>query len=41
VAPGDERWLNRVDQFVRDIKRDGRLIQAASRYRLESIVVRD
>ena len=41
VAPGDERRLNRVDQFVRDIKRDGRLIQAASRYRLESIVVRD
>ena len=41
VAPGDERWLNRVDQFVRDIKRDGRLMQAASRYRLESIVVRD
>lgn len=41
VAPGDERWLNRVDQFVRDIKRDGRLIQAASRYRLESIVGRD
>jgi ABC-type amino acid transport substrate-binding protein len=41
VAPGDERWLNRVDQFVRDIKRDGRLMQSASRYRLESIVVRD
>lgn len=41
VAPGDERWLHRVDQFVRDIKRDGRLMQAASRYRLESIVVRD
>jgi len=41
VAPGDERWLNRVDQFVRDIKRDGRLMKAASRYRLESIVVRD
>ena len=41
VAPGDERWLNRVDQFVRDIKRDGRLMQAASRYRLESVVGRD
>ena len=41
VAPGDERWLARVDQFVRDIKRDGRLLQAASRYRLEDIVVRD
>lgn len=39
VAPGDLRWFNRVDQFVRDIKRDGRLLRAASRYRLESIVV--
>ena len=32
-------WFNRVEQFVRDIKRDGRLLRAASRYRLESIVV--
>lgn len=41
VAPGDDRWLARVDQFVSAIKRDGRLLQAASRYRLEDIVVRD
>jgi len=39
VAPGDMPWFNRVEQFVRDIKRDGRLLRAASRYRLESIVV--
>jgi ABC-type amino acid transport substrate-binding protein len=39
VAPGDDRWLGRVEQFVRDIKRDGRLLRAASRYKLESIVV--
>ena len=41
VAPGDDRWLSRIDQFVRDIKRDGRLMQAAAKYRLENIVVRD
>lgn len=39
VAPGDEKWLARVEQFVRDIKRDGRLLRAASRYKLESIAV--
>lgn len=39
VAPGDARWFNRVEQFVRDIQRDGRLLRAASRYRLESMVV--
>jgi len=39
VAPGDEKWLGRVEQFVRDIKRDGRLLRAASRYKLESIAV--
>jgi cyclohexadienyl dehydratase len=39
VAPGDLPWFNRVEQFVRDIKRDGRLLRAASRYRLESMVV--
>ena len=41
VAPGDDRWLSRIDQFVRDIKRDGRLMQSATKYRLENIVVRD
>ena len=41
VAPGDDRWLSRIDQFVRDIKRDGRLMQSAAKYRLENIVLRD
>jgi cyclohexadienyl dehydratase len=39
VAPGDAAWLERVDRFVADIKRDGRLLEAAKAYRLESIVV--
>jgi ABC-type amino acid transport substrate-binding protein len=38
VAPGDERWLARMNQFVRDTKQDGRLMAAAKRHRLESIV---
>jgi cyclohexadienyl dehydratase len=39
VAPGDDAWLERVDRFVRDIKRDGRLMKAARAYRLDPIVV--
>jgi ABC-type amino acid transport substrate-binding protein len=39
VAPGDDEWLERVDRFVADIKRDGRLRAAARAHRLESIVV--
>ena len=41
VAPGDERWLARIESFVHDIKRDGRLLTAARRHRLESIVSAD
>lgn len=40
VAPGDEAWAQRLEQFVRDIQQDGRLIQAAMRYKLETIVVK-
>jgi ABC-type amino acid transport substrate-binding protein len=40
VAPGDERWANRLEQFVRDIKQDGRLLKIAARYRLDPIVVK-
>ncbi|GAB4211495.1 MAG: transporter substrate-binding domain-containing protein [Rhodoferax sp.] len=40
VAPGDDAWHARVEQFVADIKRDGRLQAAAKRYRLEPILVR-
>lgn len=38
VKPGDDRWHERVEQFVRDIKRDGRLMQAARRHKLDPIV---
>ena len=41
VAPGDARWLQRVDSFVADIKRDGRLAAAARKNGLEPIVARD
>lgn len=41
VAPGDKRWLARVDRFVVDIKRDGRLLAAAKRHGLDPIVILD
>lgn len=40
MALGDEKWAQRIDQFVRDIKNDGRLVRAASRYKLDAIVVK-
>jgi cyclohexadienyl dehydratase len=39
VAPGDDAWLERVDRFVADIKRDGRLRAAARAFQLEPIVI--
>jgi len=39
LAYGDERWYARVERFMSEIKRDGRLLAAARRYRLEAIVV--
>lgn len=39
VKPGDDAWHARVDSFVKDIKRDGRLLKAAKHYKLDSIVV--
>ena len=39
VAPGDERWHARVDRFVADIKRDGRLLTAAKRHQLDPIAI--
>ncbi len=41
VAPGDDAWLQRLTQFVQDIKRDGRLLKAATRYKLDPIVVKN
>ena len=40
MAPGDEAWAQRLEQFVSDIKRDGRLVKYAARYKLSSIVVK-
>lgn len=39
VAPGDDAWLARIDKFVADIKRDGRLSSAAKAFKLEPIVI--
>jgi ABC-type amino acid transport substrate-binding protein len=39
VAPGDDPWLARVDRFVADVKKDGRLVAAARAFKLEPIVV--
>lgn len=38
VALGDDAWYARVERFVSDIKRDGRLLESARRHRLEAIV---
>ncbi|MGE5062530.1 MAG: ABC transporter substrate-binding protein [Myxococcales bacterium] len=38
VAPGDQVWLNYVNLFLKTIKRDGRLVDAAKKNGLEAIV---
>jgi ABC-type amino acid transport substrate-binding protein len=38
VAPGDDAWLERLDQFVSDVKRDGRLMRSAKQHKLDPIV---
>lgn len=38
IKPGDDAWLARLDEFVAATKRDGRLMAAAKRYKLEPIV---
>ena len=40
VAPGDEKWAQRMEQFVRDVQQDGRLMKMAWRYKLNPIVVK-
>ena len=40
MARGDERWAQRMDKFVSDIKSDGRLAEAAARYKLDPLVVK-
>lgn len=39
VAPGDDDWYQRLEQFVATIKRDGRLAEAARRHGLTPIVM--
>jgi cyclohexadienyl dehydratase len=39
VMPGDDRWFVRIEQFVREIKSDGRLLESANRHKLRPIVV--
>jgi ABC-type amino acid transport substrate-binding protein len=39
VAKGDDQWLQRMDQFVSDIKQDGRLEKAAKHYNLTPIII--
>jgi ABC-type amino acid transport substrate-binding protein len=41
MAPGDDAWYARVERFMSDIKRDGRLRDAAIRHKLDPIVIRD
>ena len=41
VKPGDDRWHARVERFIREIKRDGRLLAAAERHRLAPIAILD
>lgn len=40
VKPGDEAWLQRLNEFVSAIKRDGRLATAAQKNGLAEIMVR-
>jgi len=40
VKPGDDEWLKRVDEFVAQIKRDGRLETAAHHFGLGDILIR-
>ena len=38
MMPGDDSWFSRIERFVADIKRDGRLREAARRHQLEPIL---
>lgn len=38
LKPGDDVWHARLERFVSDVKRDGRLLEAAKRHKLEPIV---
>ncbi len=38
MLPGDDAWYERIERFMKDIKRDGRLLSAAQRHKLDAIV---
>lgn len=38
LKPGDDAWHARLERFVADVKRDGRLLEAAKRHKLEPIL---
>jgi len=38
MQPGDDAWHSRLEQFVADIKRDGRLLKAAKQHGLAPMV---
>lgn len=38
LKPGDDAWHLRLERFVGDVKRDGRLLEAAKRHKLEPIL---
>jgi ABC-type amino acid transport substrate-binding protein len=40
VKPGDDPWFARVERFVADVKRDGRLRESARRHNLEAILAK-
>jgi cyclohexadienyl dehydratase len=40
IQPGDDAWFARVERFVAEVKRDGRLQEAAHRHNLEAILVK-
>ncbi|AGG34400.1 extracellular solute-binding protein [beta proteobacterium CB] len=41
IAKGDPAWLARVNQFVAQVKQDGRLEKYATEFKLQQIVVKD
>lgn len=41
MQKGDDRWHARIERFMSEVKRDGRLLDAAKRHKLDPIVVGD
>ena len=41
IKPNDDRWYARIERFMSDVKRDGRLAAAVKRHKLDPIAVTD